>query len=66
MFPVEPADDITNPAPSPSIGAVWLRLTVSKISVVPPGDFSDLPYAIVKKPTTSSPGTVVVTDGAVG
>jgi hypothetical protein len=33
---------------------------------MPPGGLSDLLYAVVKKPTTTSPGTVVVTDGAVG
>ncbi len=38
---------------------------MSYSSVMPAGGRSDLLDAIVKKPTTTSPGTVVVTDGAV-
>jgi hypothetical protein len=63
-LPEGPADDITNAAPSASSGEVWLRYAVSYSSVIPDGGSSDLLYVIPKKPTTTSPGTVVVTDGA--
>ena len=33
---------------------------------MPVDGFSDLAYAKVKKPTTTSPGTVAVTDGPLG
>jgi hypothetical protein len=39
---------------------------VSKVSVIPLGGLSDLVYVFAKNPTTMSPGTVAVTDGATG
>jgi hypothetical protein len=39
---------------------------VSKVSVIPLGGLNDLLYVLVKNPTMTSPGTVVVTDGATG
>jgi hypothetical protein len=53
--PEAPADDITDAAPSPPSGEVWLRYAVSYSSVIPDGGRSDLLCVIAKKPTTTSP-----------
>ena len=51
---------------SPSAHVHLLDQSVSNVSVIPQGGLIVLLVVAPKKPTTTSPGTVVVTEGALG
>jgi hypothetical protein len=67
LRPDGPVPFWTYPEPSsPSDHVHRLAQRVSNVSVIPVGGLIDLPEVAPKKPTTTSPGTVAVTEGAMG